>query len=71
MARVAATYRANKPPSGRVRGVHPHQHPRAFYRQSLHLPHAGTRECARRARQIAAGSLRRENGLRSVGALLP
>lgn len=31
----------------------------------------GARECARRARQIAAGSLRAENGLRSPGALLP
>ena len=45
--------------------------PRAYLGGSrLYAPN-GDRECARRARQIAKGSLRRDNGLRLPGSVLP
>jgi hypothetical protein len=47
------------------------QAPRRYLGGSrLYTPN-GDRECGRRARQIAAGSLRAENGLRLPATLLP
>ena len=49
----------------------PAPQPRAYLGGSRRYKPNGARECARRARQVAAGSLRAENGLRVTGALLP
>jgi hypothetical protein len=76
MARRAYTYRANRrrsPDAFRAwwaqRVVPPRPSPLVWV--AIKPPSNGVRECARRARQVAAGSLRAENGLRVTGALLP
>ena len=63
-ARPSISYRANKPPRDNIRGVHPHRTPAAAIDRSQYLPHVGKGECARRQRQVAAGSLTAANGLR-------
>ena len=64
LPRDPKTYRANNKARTHRRGVHPHRQPAAAVDRSQYLPHSNKREAQRHTDQIAAGSLRAENGLR-------
>jgi hypothetical protein len=71
MARPAASYRANKRSRASSREPTSLYRPIRLRASAVYEPN-GARECARRARQIAAGSLKHANGLRDPGGpLLP
>jgi hypothetical protein len=64
VAKPGGHYRANSPKRERIRDPLRHRTPAAAVDRSQYLPHGNKREAKRRRDQIAAGSLRAENGLR-------